>query len=149
MADETPKVVCSFCGKNQDEVGKIIAGPGTVCICDECVDLCNAIIGEEIDPPEDSKSSPPISTTFRNSLLREVVAHFANTNTEADYTSNADGVDWVCEGCGWRLRLKRGANPPAQHSEQIPLGVFGSPPRELPRLELVPACPNPDWKRFP
>ena len=37
---------CSFCGKSQDEVKKLIAGP-TVYICDECIDLCNDIILEE------------------------------------------------------------------------------------------------------
>ena len=37
---------CSFCGKSQDEVKKLIAGPG-VFICDECVSLCNSIIEEE------------------------------------------------------------------------------------------------------
>lgn len=39
---------CSFCGKPQDEVKKLIAGPG-VYICDECVDLCNEIIIEELE----------------------------------------------------------------------------------------------------
>jgi ClpX C4-type zinc finger protein len=39
-------VVCSFCGKSQDEVRKMIAGP-TVYICDECIDLCNDILAEE------------------------------------------------------------------------------------------------------
>ena len=39
---------CSFCGKTQDEVKKIIAGP-TVYICDECIDLCNDIIAEECE----------------------------------------------------------------------------------------------------
>ena len=43
---------CSFCGKNQNEVRKLIAGP-SVYICDECVDLCNDIIQEEI--AEDSQ----------------------------------------------------------------------------------------------
>src|SRR5437870_12455555 len=38
---------CSFCGKSQHEVRKLIAGP-SVFICDECVDLCNDIIREEI-----------------------------------------------------------------------------------------------------
>ena len=40
------KLQCSFCGKNQDDVRKLIAGP-TVYICDECIDLCNDIIAEE------------------------------------------------------------------------------------------------------
>ena len=39
---------CSFCGKTQDEVKKLVAGPG-VYICDECVDLCNDILTEELD----------------------------------------------------------------------------------------------------
>ncbi len=38
---------CSFCGKNQDQVRRLIAGPGAVYICDECVDLCREIIDEE------------------------------------------------------------------------------------------------------
>ena len=38
---------CSFCGKNQDQVKRLIAGPGAVYICDECVDLCREIITEE------------------------------------------------------------------------------------------------------
>src|SRR5437763_1029698 len=42
---------CSFCGKNQKEVKKLIAGP-TVYICDECIGLCNDIIDEEIEKEE-------------------------------------------------------------------------------------------------
>ncbi len=38
---------CSFCGKNQDQVKRLIAGPGAVYICDECVELCREIIAEE------------------------------------------------------------------------------------------------------
>ena len=44
---------CSFCGKNQKEVKKLIAGP-TVYICDECIGLCNDIIAEEIEKEEQS-----------------------------------------------------------------------------------------------
>jgi ATP-dependent Clp protease ATP-binding subunit ClpX len=51
---------CSFCGKSQHEVRKLIAGP-SVFICDECVDLCNDIIREEInEKSEDSESKLPI-----------------------------------------------------------------------------------------
>ncbi|SOC28997.1 protein unfolding ATPase required for presentation of proteins to proteases [Brochothrix thermosphacta] len=46
--DEKNQLKCSFCGKPQDEVKKLIAGPG-VYICDECVDLCNEIITEELE----------------------------------------------------------------------------------------------------
>jgi ATP-dependent Clp protease ATP-binding subunit ClpX len=43
---------CSFCGKSQKQVKKLIAGPG-VYICDECIDLCNEIIEEELSEPVD------------------------------------------------------------------------------------------------
>ncbi|MCR5676676.1 MAG: ATP-dependent Clp protease ATP-binding subunit ClpX [Agathobacter sp.] len=40
-------VFCSFCGKNQHQVGRMISGPGGAFICDECIDICNEIIMEE------------------------------------------------------------------------------------------------------
>ena len=46
-SDSKSTLYCSFCGKSQHEVRKLIAGP-TVFICDECVELCNDIIREEI-----------------------------------------------------------------------------------------------------
>jgi ATP-dependent Clp protease ATP-binding subunit ClpX len=45
------ELVCSFCGKNQEEVKKLIAGP-SVYICDECIGLCNEIIAEEYEKEE-------------------------------------------------------------------------------------------------
>ena len=47
MAKEDKLLKCSFCGKSQDRVRKLIAGPG-IYICDECVDLCSEIIDEEL-----------------------------------------------------------------------------------------------------
>ena len=41
------KFRCSFCGKTQDQVRKLIAGPNGVYICDECIDLCDEILAEE------------------------------------------------------------------------------------------------------
>jgi len=52
--DPSGELVCSFCGKSQDEVRKLIAGP-SVYICDECVSLCNEIIQEEYEHEEKSK----------------------------------------------------------------------------------------------
>jgi len=52
---------CSFCGKSQHEVRKLIAGP-SVFICDECVDLCNDIIREEIQEKSGSGSSSRLPT---------------------------------------------------------------------------------------
>lgn len=50
--EEKGQLKCSFCGKSQEQVRKLVAGPG-VYICDECIELCNEIIEEEIgDEPE-------------------------------------------------------------------------------------------------
>ena len=46
FGDEKGQLKCSFCGKTQDQVRKLVAGPG-VYICDECIELCNEIIEEE------------------------------------------------------------------------------------------------------
>ena len=45
--DGTPRIQCSFCGKGEQQVHKLIAGPNGVFICDECIDLCEEIIAEE------------------------------------------------------------------------------------------------------
>ncbi|PCS21650.1 ATP-dependent protease ATP-binding subunit ClpX [Candidatus Enterovibrio escicola] len=60
---------CSFCGKSQHEVRKLIAGP-SVYICDECVDLCNDIIREEIKKvmPNRSSNDPPKPREIRAHL---------------------------------------------------------------------------------
>jgi hypothetical protein len=61
---------CSFCGKSQHEVKKLIAGP-SVFVCDECIELCNEIIRDELPPPraktaratcQPQRKSRPIST---------------------------------------------------------------------------------------
>ncbi|MFW6022075.1 MAG: ATP-dependent Clp protease ATP-binding subunit ClpX [Halanaerobiaceae bacterium] len=48
FGDEKGQLKCSFCGKSQEQVRKLVAGPG-VYICDECIELCNEIIEEELN----------------------------------------------------------------------------------------------------
>lgn len=50
--DEKGQLKCSFCGKTQDQVRKLVAGPG-VYICDECIDLCSEIVEEELGTDEE------------------------------------------------------------------------------------------------
>lgn len=47
-SDERKKIVCSFCGKTQDQVRRMVAGNG-VFICDQCIDLCADIIERELN----------------------------------------------------------------------------------------------------
>jgi ATP-dependent Clp protease ATP-binding subunit ClpX len=70
--DSNEQLLCSFCGKSQRQVKKLIAGPG-VYICDECIDLCNEIIDEELTaaPTFDVESLPKPKEIY--SVLNEYV----------------------------------------------------------------------------
>jgi len=57
--DDNANLSCSFCGKSQKEVKKLIAGP-TVYICDECIELCNDIIAEEYGQDESGQAPPRV-----------------------------------------------------------------------------------------
>ncbi|MDX1800723.1 MAG: ATP-dependent Clp protease ATP-binding subunit ClpX, partial [Marinobacter sp.] len=73
--DDNGKLLyCSFCGKSQHEVRKLIAGP-SVFICDECVDLCNDIIREEIQESaqEDTSDRLPTPSEIRETLNEYVI----------------------------------------------------------------------------
>ena len=63
------KLFCSFCGKNQSEVKKLIAGP-SVYICDECVSLCNDIIKEDLaeSPKDVEEDKLPIPEEIKSIL---------------------------------------------------------------------------------
>ncbi len=67
---------CSFCGKSQHEVKKLIAGP-SVFICDECIELCNDIIRDEVPvdaaDPKSAKSDLPIPSEIKASLDQYVI----------------------------------------------------------------------------
>src|SRR5437879_6443719 len=71
---ENHTLCCSFCGKSQKEVKKLIAGP-TVYICDECIGLCNDISAEEIDKEEarDQKLRIPRPSEIKNILDEYVI----------------------------------------------------------------------------
>ena len=66
------QLLCSFCGKSQRQVKKLIAGPG-VYICDECIDLCNDIIADElheqVDVPFEELPKPKEIFEFLNDYV--------------------------------------------------------------------------------
>ncbi len=72
VESQSEKLHCSFCGKSQDEVNKLIAGP-SVYICNECVDLCNDIIEEESKVGEESSHDKTLSPVEIFSQLDEYV----------------------------------------------------------------------------
>lgn len=73
FGDEKGQPKCSFCGKAQEQVKKLIAGPG-VYICDECIELCNEIIEEELSESVDSElNSVPKPTEIKAVLDQYVI----------------------------------------------------------------------------
>tara|TARA_R110002167_G_scaffold52042_2_gene150542 strand:- start:13370 stop:14650 length:1281 start_codon:yes stop_codon:yes gene_type:complete len=95
---------CSFCGKSQDEVRKLIAGP-SVFICDECVDLCNDIISEEVQDvaTEESGDHLPTPQEIKQTLDEYVIGQekakkvlavaVYNHYKRLRYQSTEDGVE--------------------------------------------------------
>ena len=70
--DDGKLLYCSFCGKSQHEVRKLIAGP-SVFICDECVELCNDIIREELEDRQDHTGTKLPKPQEIKSVLDEYV----------------------------------------------------------------------------
>jgi ATP-dependent Clp protease ATP-binding subunit ClpX len=70
--DSNDQLLCSFCGKSQRQVKKLIAGPG-VYICDECIDLCNEIIDEELTAPATLDLETLPRPRDINAILRDYV----------------------------------------------------------------------------
>ena len=81
--DRTDALVCSFCGKGQEEVKKLIAGP-TVYICDECIDLCNDIIAEESRLEE--KAGPDVNRLPKPREISDVLDDYVIGQTRAKKT---------------------------------------------------------------
>ncbi|HEX5371165.1 MAG TPA: ClpX C4-type zinc finger protein, partial [Aquabacterium sp.] len=76
---------CSFCGKSQHEVKKLIAGP-SVFICDECIELCNDIIRDEVAAEVDAVGKParsdlPTPSEIKTSLDQYVIGQDAAKRT--------------------------------------------------------------------
>ena len=70
--DDDANLSCSFCGKSQREVKKLIAGP-TVYICDECIELCNDIIAEESTRDTEPGDSIVLKPKEINEILDQYV----------------------------------------------------------------------------
>lgn len=70
---EDSRLKCSFCGKSQDQVKKLIAGP-EVYICDECVDLCNEILDEEFFESEEGEKSATLPEISKIAKPKEIKA---------------------------------------------------------------------------
>ena len=99
------QLLCSFCGKSQRQVKKLIAGPG-VYICDECIDLCNEIIDEEFAPPP---------TLDLENLPKPKEIH----SILADYVIGQEEAKRALESTESQARPSLGGASSAAHKEQF------------------------------
>lgn len=94
----TKNLYCSFCFKSQHEVKRLISGPFSIFICDECVGLCNEIIARR--PRSPSKSSKPeeLPTEFllqRLQAIEDIVQGRSNQLQQAVETLRSREVSWA------------------------------------------------------
>lgn len=115
------KIRCSFCGKSQDQVRKLIAGAGNVFICDECIELCSEILEEELGP--DMEGAPDFSGI--NLLKPKEIKTFLD-----DYVIGQDEAKKVLSVAVYnhykRITSKRETEIELQKSNILMLGPTGS-----------------------
>ena len=95
-----PQYRCSFCGKSQEDVRRLIAGPGAVYICDECVELCREISNEEelnVSSEADSGLGGGAGGSWQYNIER-IVRPDELTAYKPRLTSSKDAVVAVEEG---------------------------------------------------
>ena len=82
------KIKCSFCGKTQDQVRKLIAGPNGVYICDDCIDICAEIIEEEFEDEVTPSEEAEEITLYKPIEIKEFMDHLFG------------GIYWAATGKG-------------------------------------------------
>jgi ATP-dependent Clp protease ATP-binding subunit ClpX len=80
--DDKKQVKCSFCGKTQEQVNRIVAGPG-VYICNECIELCSEIIEEEYD---DIRVDKPLSELLKPAEIKKILDEYVIGQEKAKRT---------------------------------------------------------------
>jgi len=107
--DNTKLLYCSFCGKSQHEVRKLIAGP-SVFICDECVDLCNDIIREEVQEDNAEPSGDKLPTPHEVKLILD------------DYVIGQDRAKKVLSVAVYNHYKRLRTGETSKQSEEVELG---------------------------
>src|SRR3990172_4220335 len=111
FGDERDKLKCSFCGKSQEQVRKLVAGPG-VYICDECIELCNEIVEEELSTDEvQTPRATPKPKEIYDVLCQYVVGQERAKKALAVAVYNHYK----------RIGSRRPPPPPLPHTQQPPL----------------------------
>ena len=85
MPKDEKEIYCSFCGKPQDMVGRIISGNG-VYICYQCVDLCMQILEDGLEPVKDQKKDIEIPQLLKPQEIKDVLDQYVIGQDRAKVT---------------------------------------------------------------
>lgn len=117
------RVRCSFCGKTQDQVRKLIAGSNNVFICDECIELCGEILAEELEEEEEKEPVSPLAGI--NLLKPKEIKAFLD-----DYVIGQEAAKKVLSVAVYnhykRITSGAGSDVDVQKSNILMLGPTGS-----------------------
>ena len=117
------RVRCSFCGKTQDQVRKLIAGSKNVFICDECIELCGEILAEELEEEEEKEPVSPLAGI--NLLKPKEIKAFLD-----EYVIGQDAAKKVLSVAVYnhykRITSGAGSDVDVQKSNILMLGPTGS-----------------------
>jgi hypothetical protein len=141
--------VCSFCGKKaidiQREMIFSLTDPGR--ICDECLKLIAEIHWERIVEVAAETQSRDANPTITRLMMPQIITRFVSENVNPVTWSDL-GVDWICDGCGWRLRLDSNAQPPQEHSYEIMMGSWlDIRVEKIPERKFASMCTT-RWRRL-
>jgi hypothetical protein len=103
FADESKVNTCSFCGKNQSEVRKLIAGT-SVHICDECVELCKNIVAEEVETDAKAAKNPKAR---EKQTKQDRLCGICMEPRETDELIFLPHAAYMCAGCLEEIQLVR------------------------------------------
>lgn len=116
--------VCSFCGKEAIAIeGMISSQNGAAHICNECLKVIAEIQWEEVVETATKAQSQDTSLAATRLMQPQIITRFVSEDIHP-LTWSGCGVDWICDGCGWRLRLDLSAQPPEEHSYEIVMGSW-------------------------
>jgi hypothetical protein len=150
MIKEQPKngndLVCSFCGKRGFETKAMISSQtGSGNICDECLNVIADLQWEEVVETAAEAQSQDASLAPSRLMKPQIVTRFVSEEVHPATWSSL-GIDWICDGCGWRLRLDSNEQPPREHSYEIVMSRWHEIRVEIPKRKFVNMC-NARWRR--
>ena len=94
-------IFCSFCGRYKDEVGKMIAGPNGIFICEDCIDICNKIILEDLIEEEDlenilkSATDDEIKIVYSDGSYGRYFVHQSSSGNRVVFYGGEKDIDSV------------------------------------------------------